>query len=45
MPLTFPVVVLLLLILFILANGVRILKEYERAVVFRLGRYSKDGAM
>lgn len=45
MSLTFPVVVLLLLIIFILANGVRILKEYERAVVFRLGRYSKEGAL
>lgn len=45
MPLTFPVVALLLLFVFILANGVRILKEYERAVVFRLGRYSKEGAL
>ncbi len=45
MPLTFPVVALLLLIFFILFNGVRILKEYERAVVFRLGRYSKEGAL
>jgi len=45
MPLTFPVVALVLLIIFILANGVRILKEYERAVVFRLGRYSKEGAI
>ncbi|NKE71717.1 slipin family protein [Candidatus Manganitrophus noduliformans] len=45
MPLTFPVVALLLLLFFILANGLRILKEYERAVVFRLGRYSKDGAL
>lgn len=45
MPLTFPVVALLLLIIFILANGVRILKEYERAVVFRLGRYSREGAI
>lgn len=45
MSLTFPVVALLLLIIFVLANGVRILKEYERAVVFRLGRYSKEGAL
>ncbi len=30
---------LLVLILFVLANSVRILREYERAVVFRLGRY------
>lgn len=45
MPFTFPVVVLLLLLFFIVANGLRILKEYERAVVFRLGRYSKEGAL
>lgn len=32
-----PLILLLFLILF-LANGIRILKEYERAVVFRLGR-------
>lgn len=45
MPFTFPVVILLLLLFFIVANGLRILKEYERAVVFRLGRYSKEGAL
>jgi regulator of protease activity HflC (stomatin/prohibitin superfamily) len=37
MPITLSVVVLL--VLFILANSVRILREYERGVVFRLGRY------
>jgi regulator of protease activity HflC (stomatin/prohibitin superfamily) len=31
--------VVVLLALFILANSVRILREYERGVVFRLGRY------
>ncbi len=39
----FPFVALLL-VLFVLVNGVRILKEYERAVVFRLGRVVKNGA-
>ena len=44
MPLTFPLLALVLLIFFILFNGIRILKEYERAVVFRLGRFLKGGA-
>lgn len=33
------IVIFILLVLFILFYSVRILKEYERAVVFRLGRY------
>jgi len=36
--LVFPSVIILL-VLFILANSVKILREYERGVVFRLGRY------
>jgi regulator of protease activity HflC (stomatin/prohibitin superfamily) len=44
MSLTFPLLVVLLVALFILFNGVRILKEYERAVVFRLGRVLQGGA-
>src|SRR5512145_2435417 len=31
--------VVLALVLFILFNSVRVMREYERAVVFRLGRY------
>lgn len=38
MPLVFPST-LLVLFLFILANSLRVLREYERGVVFRLGRY------
>ncbi len=34
----YSMTVLILLILFILGNAVRILREYERGVVFRLGR-------
>ena len=34
----FPITVVVILGLFILANAVRILREYERGVVFRLGR-------
>lgn len=37
-------VVIVVLILFILANAIRILKEYERGVVFRLGRVLSRGA-
>lgn len=38
MPFVFPGT-LLFIIIFILANSLRVLREYERAVVFRLGRY------
>jgi regulator of protease activity HflC (stomatin/prohibitin superfamily) len=38
LPFTFPIV-LVLLILFVLSNALRILREYERGVIFRLGRY------
>jgi len=34
----FPIIVVVVLVLFILANAIRILREYERGVVFRLGR-------
>lgn len=34
----YPLIILLVLIIMILANAIRILREYERAVVFRLGR-------
>jgi regulator of protease activity HflC (stomatin/prohibitin superfamily) len=34
----FPIVVVIILVLFILANAIRILREYERGVIFRLGR-------
>jgi regulator of protease activity HflC (stomatin/prohibitin superfamily) len=42
---TLPVIVFILFILFIVVNGFRILKEYERAVIFRFGRVLKDGAL
>jgi regulator of protease activity HflC (stomatin/prohibitin superfamily) len=38
MPFMMPLVFLALAI-FVLANSIRVLREYERAVVFRLGRY------
>jgi len=34
----FPFVVVIILVLFILANAIRVLREYERGVIFRLGR-------
>ena len=34
----FPVIIIVILGLFILGNAIRILREYERGVVFRLGR-------
>ncbi len=37
-------IILVLLILFVLANAIRILKEYERGVIFRLGRVISKGA-
>ena len=38
MPFLFPGT-FLMLILFVLANSLRILREYERGVIFRLGRF------
>jgi regulator of protease activity HflC (stomatin/prohibitin superfamily) len=38
LPFTFPIALVLLLI-FIVSNALRILREYERGVIFRLGRY------
>jgi regulator of protease activity HflC (stomatin/prohibitin superfamily) len=37
----FPMLLIIVLILYVLASSVRILREYERAVIFRLGRLSK----
>jgi regulator of protease activity HflC (stomatin/prohibitin superfamily) len=34
-----PSGIFVVLVLFVLANSIRVLREYERAVVFRLGRY------
>ncbi|MBD3299661.1 MAG: slipin family protein [candidate division Zixibacteria bacterium] len=33
-----PIITIVVVVLFILANAIRILKEYERGVIFRLGR-------
>jgi regulator of protease activity HflC (stomatin/prohibitin superfamily) len=39
--LPFGVLAIILVVIFILYNGIKILNEYERAVIFRLGRVSK----
>jgi regulator of protease activity HflC (stomatin/prohibitin superfamily) len=36
-----PTLVVLIVLLYLLASAVKVLREYERAVVFRLGRLSK----
>jgi regulator of protease activity HflC (stomatin/prohibitin superfamily) len=38
--LSFPIILVVLIIIFLL-SGIKILKEYERAVIFRLGRVSQ----
>src|ERR1051325_11150903 len=40
-----PITVIVVLILFILANSIKILREYERGVVFRLGRLVGNGGV
>jgi regulator of protease activity HflC (stomatin/prohibitin superfamily) len=37
----FPMILIIIVVLYIIATSVRILREYERAVIFRLGRLSK----
>jgi regulator of protease activity HflC (stomatin/prohibitin superfamily) len=36
-----PTIIIILLLLYILSSSVKVLREYERAVIFRLGRVSK----
>lgn len=43
-PFTIVIYIILFFIVIILANSIRILKEYERGVVFRLGRVIGSGA-
>src|SRR5665213_2578878 len=41
MPGTLPYLVVIAIVVLVLINGINVLKEYERAVVFRLGRTSQ----
>jgi regulator of protease activity HflC (stomatin/prohibitin superfamily) len=42
-PIGLPVIILIIIILYILASSIRILREYERGVIFRLGRVLDGG--
>lgn len=43
LPIGLPVLAVIILILYILASSIRILREYERGVIFRLGRVLDGG--
>ena len=45
MPQQFPLVLVIIIVfvLYILASAIRILREYERGVIFRLGRVLNGG--
>lgn len=42
-PIGLPVIIIIVFILYILASSIRILREYERGVIFRLGRVLDGG--
>lgn len=42
-PIGLPVIIIIVLVLYILASSIRILREYERGVIFRLGRVLDGG--
>src|SRR5690348_2464392 len=43
-PIGLPIIIIIIFALYILASSIRILREYERGVVFRLGRVLDNGA-
>lgn len=43
LPIGLPLIVIIVFILYILASSIRILREYERGVIFRLGRVLDGG--
>jgi regulator of protease activity HflC (stomatin/prohibitin superfamily) len=43
-PFNFPILIVVAIIVLYLVNSIKILKEYERAVVFRLGRVRADAS-
>ncbi|MEO6894137.1 MAG: slipin family protein [Ginsengibacter sp.] len=43
LPIGLPVIIIVIIILYILASSIRILREYERGVIFRLGRVLDGG--
>ncbi len=42
-PIGLPLIIIIIIVLYILASSVRILREYERGVIFRLGRVLDGG--
>jgi regulator of protease activity HflC (stomatin/prohibitin superfamily) len=44
MPTSFPLLVVCLIVVLYIANSIKILKEYERGVIFRLGRVREAAA-
>jgi len=42
-PIGLPIIIIVIFILYILASSIRILREYERGVIFRLGRVLDGG--
>lgn len=42
-PIGLPVIILVVFVLYILASSIRVLREYERGVIFRLGRVLGGG--
>lgn len=43
-PIGLPIIILVVFVLYILASSIRVLREYERGVIFRLGRVLDNGA-
>lgn len=43
-PIGLPLIIIVVFVLYILASSIRILREYERGVIFRLGRVLDNGA-
>jgi regulator of protease activity HflC (stomatin/prohibitin superfamily) len=42
-PIGLPIIIIVIFVLYILASSIRILREYERGVIFRLGRVLDGG--
>lgn len=42
-PIGLPLIIIVIIILYILASSIRVLREYERGVIFRLGRVLDGG--
>ena len=43
-PIGLPIIIIVVFVLYVLATSIRVLREYERGVIFRLGRVLDNGA-